>query len=314
MSQSAPALPPGASFSKRLLLPHFWPAWLLIGVAWVLVQLPFAWVLAIGTLLGELFMYSSARRRGIADTNLRLCFPELTADRRRRLLRLQFHSLGIAVLEKAMAWWWPSPRLARLIREVEGFEDLERALAAGRGVILLSAHFTTAEVGVRLLNTRVPIVPMYREHENPIIRFMMHHSYKPHFKAVIPRDDVRGMLRCLKGGGAVWYAPDQNYGRQGRAFAPFFGVMAATNPATGRFARMSGAVVIPYFARRLPGNRGYRLRLLPPLADFPTGNDEADAARVNQVIETEVRDNIEQYLWVHRRFKTRPPGEPGVYP
>lgn len=313
-----PFMPPSdthspGTFFPRLLLPQYWPVWLLVAVAWLLVQLPFRCLVATGSALGLAFMRGSARRRHIGETNLGLCFPALSAMERQRMLRANFRSLGIAVLEKGMAWWWSSRRLGRLIAQTEGLHHLERARAAGKGVILLSAHFTTAEVGVRLLNVLSPIVPMYREHENGIIRAMMHRSFKPHFKAVIPRDDVRAMIRCLKQGDAVWYAPDQNYGRSGHVFAPFFGVQAATNPATGRFARMGNAVVIPYFAQRLPGHRGYRLRLLPPLEDFPIGDEHTDAARVNAVIEAEVRDNPEQYLWVHRRFKTRPPGEKSVY-
>jgi KDO2-lipid IV(A) lauroyltransferase len=299
--------------SRKLLLPHYWPAWLLVALLWLIVQLPFRWIERLGSMLGSIFMRASARRRHIAETNLWLCFPELSSHERRRLLRRHFRSLGVAVFEKGMAWWWPSQKLARLIGEVRGLSHLEEARAAGKGVILLSAHFTTAEVGVRLLNVCLPIVPMYREHEHPIIRVMMHRRYKPHFPAVIPRDDVRAMIRCLRQGEAVWYAPDQNYGRRGHVFAPFFGIAAATNPATGRFARMGEAVVIPYFALRLPDSRGYRLTLLPPLEDFPSADETRDAARVNAIIEAEVRAAPDQYLWVHRRFKTRPPGEKGVY-
>jgi KDO2-lipid IV(A) lauroyltransferase len=313
-----PPMPPSDAkspdtFPNKLLLPHYWPAWLLIGLAWALVQLPFRCIIATGGALGLAFMRASARRRRIGETNLRLCFPDMAAEERGRMLRENFRSLGIAVLEKGMAWWWSSHRLGRLIVQTEGLHHLEQAHLAGKGVILLSAHFTTAEIGVRLLNVLYPIIPMYREHENPIIRAMMHRRFKAYFKAVIPRDDVRAMIRCLRRGDAVWYAPDQNYGRRGHVFAPFFGVPAATNPATGRFARMGDAVVIPYFAQRLRGGRGYRLRLLAPLDDFPTGDERSDAARVNGLLEAEVRDNAEQYLWVHRRFKTRPPGEKSVY-
>jgi KDO2-lipid IV(A) lauroyltransferase len=304
---NAPPFPP------RLLLPRYWPAWMLLGFAWLTVQLPYRAVLAAGGALGGLFLRVSARRRRIADTNLRLCYPGLTPAERARLLRDHFHALGIGLLETAMAWWLPDARLRRLIAEVEGLPYLQEALAGGRGVILLSSHFTTTEIGVRLLNLLAPINPMYRRHENAAVDDIMHRSFGAYFETVIPRDDVRGMLRCLRGGRAVWYAPDQNYARRGRIFAPFFGIPAATNPATGRFAQMGAAVVIPYVARRLPHGRGYRITLQPPLAGFPCGDEIADTVRVNAVIEAEVRQTPEQYLWVHRRFKTRPPGEPDVY-
>ncbi|MCC6302066.1 MAG: LpxL/LpxP family Kdo(2)-lipid IV(A) lauroyl/palmitoleoyl acyltransferase [Gammaproteobacteria bacterium] len=304
---TAPPFPP------RLLSPRHWPTWLLLGLGWLTVRLPYPVVLAAGGLLGALFRRLSARRRRVADVNLRLCFPALDAQARARLLRDHFRALGIGVLETAMAWWLPEARLRPLIAGVEGLAYLRDTLDGGRGVILLSSHFTATELGVRLLNLLAPINPMYRRHENAVVDDVMHRSFGAYFETVLPRDDVRGMLRCLRQGRAVWYAPDQNYGRRGHVFAPFFGVPAATNPATGRFAQMGNAVVIPYYIRRLPGARGYYLTLLPPLDGFPGGDEVADAARVNAVVEAGVRPAPEQYLWVHRRFRTRPPGEPGVY-
>ncbi len=304
---TAPPFPP------RLLSPRHWPAWLLLGLAWITVQLPYRAVLAAGALLGALFRHLSPRRRRVADINLRLCYPGLDAGARARLLRAHFRALGIGLLETAMAWWLPERRLRPLIAEVVGLRHLQESLAGGHGVILLSSHFTTTEMGVRLLDLLVPINPMYRRHENAVVDDIMHRSFGAYFETVIPRDDVRGMLRCLRQGRAVWYAPDQNYGRRGHVFAPFFGIPAASNPATGRFAQMGKAAVIPYFASRLPGARGYRLTLLPPLSGFPSGDEVADTARVNAIVEAEVRTIPEQYLWVHRRFKTRPPGESGFY-
>lgn len=304
---TAPPFPP------RLLLPRHWPTWLLLGLGWLTVRLPYPVVLAAGGLLGALFRCLSARRRRIAGINLGLCFPALDAQARARLLRDHFRALGIGLLETAMAWWLPAARLRPLIAGVEGLPHLRAALDGGRGVILLSSHVTATEMGVRLLNLLAPINPMYRRHENAVVDDVMHRSFGAYFETVLPRDDVRGMLRCLRQGRAVWYAPDQNYGRRGHVFAPFFGVPAATNPATGRFAQMGNAVVIPYYIHRLPGALGYRLTLLPPLDGFPGGDEVADAARVNAVVEAGVRQAPEQYLWVHRRFKTRPPGEPGVY-
>ncbi|MCC6208707.1 MAG: LpxL/LpxP family Kdo(2)-lipid IV(A) lauroyl/palmitoleoyl acyltransferase [Gammaproteobacteria bacterium] len=304
---TAPPFPP------RLLLPRHWPTWLLLGLAWITVQLPYRFVLAAGGLLGTLFRHLSPRRRRVADTNLRLCYPELDAEARARLLRDHFLALGIGLLETAMAWWLPERRLRPLIAEVEGLPYLQESLDGGHGVILLSSHFTTTEMGVRLLDFLAPINPMYRRHENAVVDDVLHRSFGARFETVIPRDDVRGMLRVLRQGRAVWYAPDQNYGRRGHVFAPFFGIPAASNPATGRFAQMGKAVVIPYFACRLSGARGYRLTLLPPLTGFPGGDEVADTARINAIVEAEVREIPEQYLWVHRRFKTRPPGESGFY-
>lgn len=286
---------------------------LMLGLVRAALFLPYPLTLRVGKLIGRLVRRLGARRVSIARTNLALCFPELDDAARERLLRAHFDALGIGVLETGMAWSLPNERVSGLIKQVEGLEHLKRARSDGRGVILLSAHFTAIELGVRMLNLLTPIHPMYREHENPALRAIMHGSFKPHFEAVIPRDDVRGMVRSLRGGHAVWYAPDQNYGRDNRVFAPFFGVQAATNAATGRFARMTKSLVIPYFVYRLEDGSGYRLELSAPLADFPGEDDVSDATRVNALIEDWVRRVPQQYLWAHRRFKTRPQGEPDLY-
>lgn len=299
--------------SKRLSFRYRCMSGSLVGLVKAAVRLPYRQALAVGGLLGRAIMRLAPRRVRIARINLALCFPELSAAEREDLLRRHFRALGIGVLETGMAWCLPDERLRGLIAETAGLHHLQQARAAGKGVILLSAHLTATELGVRLLNLLTPIHPMYREHENPAVRAVMHASFKPHFQAVIPRDDVRGMLRSLRGGHAVWYAPDQNYSRANRVFVPFFGVPAATNAATGRFARMGDALVIPYFAHRLSGARGYRLELMPPLDDFPGASDEIDTARINDIIEAQVRRAPEQYLWVHRRFKTRPKGERDLY-
>lgn len=304
---STPRPPRKLSFVQRSL------SRALVALVQAVVRLPYRQVLSIGGALGALTRRLSPRRARIARVNLALCFPELSDAERDDLLRRHFRALGIGVLETGMAWCLPDHRLTGLIAEVRGLEHLQRARAEGKGVILLSAHVTGTELGVRLLNLLTPVHPMYREHENPVLRELMHGSFKPRFEQVIPRHAVRSMLKSLREGHAVWYAPDQNYGRGNHVFVPFFGVAAATNAATSRFARMGNALVIPYFPQRLPDGRGYRLTLMPPLADFPGASEEADSMRINAIIEDEVRQAPEQYLWVHRRFKTRPEGEPDLY-
>jgi Kdo2-lipid IVA lauroyltransferase/acyltransferase len=299
--------------TAALLSPRYWPTWLLVGLAWLIVRLPLRAALAIGGFLGDQLRKRVSHRRRVAEVNLRLCFPELSAEERERLLRESFRSFGIGIIETGMAWWLPERRIGRLTAGVDGLEYLKNALESGRGVILLTAHFTMSELGARMLNSLVPIHPMYRVHENPVLSRVMLRSFDRHLKSSIERDDVRAMLRCLRNGEAVWYAPDQDYRRNNRVFVPFFGVDAASNPATGRFADMSNALVIPYFPQRLPGSQGYRLTLLPPLEDFPGGDDVEDTARVIRVIEEMVRRRPEQYLWTHRRFRARPDGQPGFY-
>lgn len=292
--------------------PRYWPIHAGMALGWLAAQLPFRLQIGLGRGLGALAYYLMPRRRRIARTNLGLCFPELDTRARRALLRDHFRSLGIGVIETAMSWWTPTGRLRGLAR-IEGLEHLHAALDAGCGVILLSAHFTTLEIGGRLLSLHAPFHVLYRRHKNAAFERVMQRARERHFEKAIPRDDMRGMLKSLKANMPVWYAPDQNYGAEHSIFVSFFGIPAATITATARLARISGARVVPFFQERLPGAAGYRLRLYPALEDFPTDDETVDTQRVNDLIEAEIRKIPAQYLWAHRRFKTRPPGEAPLY-
>lgn len=301
-------------FRGSFLHPRFWPLWLGLGLLWVVVQLPYRLLLVLGICLGEL-MYRFARsRRHIARRNLQLCFPELNEKERERLLRKNFASTGIAFFEMAMSWWWPTARLQRLAR-IEGLEHLQQAQAEGQGVILMALHFTTLEIGAALLSQRHTIDGMYREHKNPVFDFVQRRGRERHNldATAIEREDVRSMLKVLRAGRAIWYAPDQDYGRKQSLFVPWFGIDAATVTATTKFARLGRARVVPYTQERLPGGAGYKLVIHPPLEDFPGESEEADCRRINDWVEDAVRQRPEQYLWAHRRFKTRPEGEPSLY-
>ena len=291
---------------------RYWPTWSGIAVLWCLSQLPYAWQLAIGRRIGMLFHRLARRRRTIAAVNLSLCFPGLSASKREEIIAEQFISMGIGVMETAMSWWAPGKRMEKLARIVR-LPDLLAAPEGGKGVILLSAHFTTLEIGGRLLALHTPFHVMYREHKNAAFDRVMKSARIKHFGKAIPRGDLRGVLRSLQDNVPVWYAPDQDYGREQSVFVPFFGMPAASITATSRLARISGAAVVPFFQTRLPGARGYQLTLYPPLDNFPGESVEADTRRINGIIETRIREQPGQYLWVHRRFKTRPEGDPGVY-
>lgn len=294
------------------LSPRHWPVRFGLGLLWLLVQLPYRWQLALGRRLGIWSMRLSKRRRHIAATNLRLCFPELDGHARQHLLREHFGSLGISALEVALGWW-ASDRRLRPLAHITGLEHLHRAGADGRGVILLSAHLTCLELGGRLLALYAPFHVMYRPHQNVLVERVQRRNRELRFERAIPRDDARGMLRSLKSGHAVWYASDQNYGHKHSVFAPFFNIPAATSTATTRLARLSGAAVVPFFPRRRHDGSGYELTLLPALSNFPSDDAAADTARINRLIEDQVRLAPEQYLWVHRRFKDRPPGSADLY-
>ncbi len=301
-------------FRTYFLHPRFWPLWLGLGVLWLVVQLPYRLQLQLGRLLGGLMFRLAGPRRQIAERNLQLCFPGKSAAERERLLRENFASTGIAFFEMAMSWWWPRSRLARLAH-VEGLEHLQQAQAAGQGVILMAVHFTTLEIGAALLGQQHTIDGMYREHGNPLFDFIQRSGRERHNldSLAVERDDVRGMLKLLRSGRAIWYAPDQDYGTKQSIFVPLFGIPAATVTATTKFARLGKAQVIPFTQKRLEDGSGYRLVIHPPLADFPGESEEADCLRINQWVEGVLRECPEQYLWAHRRFKSRPEGAPRLY-
>ena len=301
-------------FRAVFLHPRFWLLWLGLGLLWLITQLPYRASLTIGRLLGAGMYCVAGDRRRIAARNLELCFPEKSAKERKRLLKENFASTGIAFFEMAMSWWWPKARLARLAH-VEGLEHLKQAHLDGKGVILMALHFTTLEIGAALLGQKHTIDGMYREHGNKLFDFIQRRGRERHNldSLAVERDDVRGMLKLLRSGRAIWYAPDQDYGAKQSIFVPLFGIQAATVTATSKFARLGKALVMPFTQERLADGSGYRLVIHPPLTDFPGESDEVDCLRINQWVEASVRECPEQYLWTHRRFKSRPPGEAKLY-
>ena len=303
-----------ASFPfNQFLHPRFWLLWLGLGFLRLLAVVPFRLQLICGRGLGWLMYIAIPYRRRIGAINLELCFPELSNQQRSQLLREHFSAAGISMIETAISWWASDNQLKPL-HQIEGIEHLEAARENGRGVLLMSAHFTTLEIGGRLLSLHTPFEVMYRKHNNPLFEAVMLRSRQSHYSNVHERRSVRNIAKSLKAGNTVWYAPDQDYGRKQSIFAPFFGVPTATITATARFAKISGAAVVPFFQERLKDGSGYRLRILPEIENYPTGDDVADATTINAIIEAEVRQYPEQYLWVHRRFKTRPEGLARPYP
>jgi KDO2-lipid IV(A) lauroyltransferase len=296
----------------RFLAPRYWLLWLGLGVLRVGVWLPYPWRLRLGRLIGWLAFHLVRRRRRIAEINIALCFPELAPAAQRALVRRHFGALGMALVEAAMCWWLPDDKIRRLGR-VEGLEHLERALAGGRGAIMLTGHFTALDLGGRFLTMQAPVSALYRPHENPLFEEIVRRGRERSAEQAIPKSDARRMLRALKDNHAIWFAPDQSHRRRHSAAVPFFGVPAPTNTATSTFARMSGAAVVPFYPERLPGREGYRLVIMPALENFPTDDPVADARRTNLLLEQVIRRIPEQYLWVHRRFKRTAPGEPDRY-
>lgn len=305
MARQAPQARSGAGAATALLAPRYWRTWLAVGALRAAAWLPFRVQVVLGRGLGALLYVLMRRRRHIARVNLGLCFPELGERERSRLLSRHFQALGVAMFEFPSAWWGSARRLRGLFR-VQGLEHLDAALQRGHGAILLGAHFLTLEIALRGLLFHRPCHMMYRPTKNAVLERVVRRARAAHPVRVYPRENVRELLRSLRENHPVWYAPDQDYGRRHSVFVPFFGVPAATITVTSRFARSSGAPVLPFLHHRLPGARGYEVTIGPPLEGFPSGDDAADARRINAIIEEQVRRSPEQYLWVHRRFKTRP--------
>ncbi|MEM7281474.1 MAG: LpxL/LpxP family Kdo(2)-lipid IV(A) lauroyl/palmitoleoyl acyltransferase [Pseudomonadota bacterium] len=295
MSDSNPQF---ASF----LAPRFWPTWLGLGLMRLLYLLPFSAQRGLGKFVGSLTYYVMTKRRRIADKNLSLCFPDWDQATKDEVIKENFKNLGQAIFETALTWWGSEKRLANL-EEVEGLHHVTDALNQGKGVILLSAHFTTLEIGCRLLLLHVQFHAMYRSHDNPLFGEIMRKNRERLANVAIPKNEVRQLIRSLKSNNAVWYAPDQAYRGNNSILVPFFGVPAPTNPATSRLAKMTGAPVIPFFSERNEQTGKYHLKILPPIENFPTGDVAADAVTTNAIIEAQVRRAPEQYLWTHRRFK-----------
>jgi KDO2-lipid IV(A) lauroyltransferase len=297
----------------RFFAPRYWLTWLALGLLRAIERLSYPHLVQVGRTLGRIGRRLPLHYIPVARANMRLCLPERSDAERERLLDRHFEALGISICESAMSWWSSEERIMGLAR-IEGVAHLEQALAAGRGAIILTAHFTTLEIGARILNTAFPINVLYKPPKNPLLAYIANTNRSSYKKSeqfrTIERDDIRGMVRALRRNECVWYAPDQSFRNKGAEMVPFFGIPAATNVATSRLAQLTGAAVLLYSHERLPDAKGYRVAISTPLADYPGASAQADALRFNRFIEAEVRRIPEQYWWIHRRFK----GLTGDYP
>ena len=300
------------TFQWAFLLPKFWLTWLSIATLYTISWLPYFLQVYIGRGLALLLAKLGKKRVEVARRNLELCFPDMPASEKQRLLEENVFNAGMAVLETSMGWWWPDWRV-RNIATVEGYEHVEDILARGKGVLGLAIHNMNLELGCRIAGLHEPSIAFYRKHNNPLMEYMQYHGRARSNKYMIHKRDVRGLISALNEGEVTFYLPDQDYGKNRSEFVPFFAVQdVATTKGTLLFAKEADCECV--FIVSIRTDKGYTVKFLPGLENFPSGDDKQDVARVNRKVEELISIAPEQYLWMHKRFKTRPDeSDPSLY-
>ena len=285
--------------------PRFWPTWLGVAILRLLILLPWTWQMFIGKALGILLYKVLPSRRKVSCINLEIAFPDLTAKELTKLNRDHFISMGQGTLEAAMGWW-SSDKKINNYSHIEGLENLKSSLEKDN-IILLGAHFICLEVGGRIMAQQMPLHVTYRPHQNELIEYLVSTQRDKKYGKAIPKRNIREMIKSVKNGSPTWYATDQNYRGKGSINVPFFGVDAPSNPGTSRLAKMTGAQIMPAICVRLNNSKdtrkGYLIKFLPPIENFPSEDLYEDTKRLNHIIEKLIRDYPEQYLWTHKRYK-----------
>lgn len=281
-------------------------------ILWLLHFLPFRVLVWIGTTLGSLLYLIAAERRRVGAINLKLCFPDLSDEARKKLLREHFKMFARGLIERTILWWSSAEYISSLIR-VEGVEHFEAV--KDKPSILLTPHFVGMDVGGQWIAQHTDTVCMYANQKNVYLtELLLKKRARFRNQSLYSRQQgLRPILKGMRAGMPFIYPPDQDQGVKDGAFIPFFGVSAATMTSVARIVQMTGAKVVPSITRLLPGGEGYVLTFYPAWENYPSGDDIADARRMNEFIEDRVREMPEQYFWLHKRFKTRPEGEKKFY-
>ncbi|MCX8582315.1 LpxL/LpxP family Kdo(2)-lipid IV(A) lauroyl/palmitoleoyl acyltransferase [Gilliamella sp. B3482] len=300
------------TFTKRLLHPRYWLTWFGISVLYLIVLLPYPIIYQIGKGLGLLSMKLIGKRKETAKQNLKLCFPEKTDQERDKILRDNFISTGLAIFETGMAWFWSDKRLAKH-SSIVGDSHITRIQQSGQGVLLIGIHFLTLELGARILGMSHPGVGVYRPNDNPVMDYIQLKGRLKSNKYMLDRHNTKGMIRALKNGELLWYAPDHDYGPKNSVFAPLFAVeKAATTIGTRILVKLGQPAIIPFTPKRETKGH-YTVYVTPELKGYPIDDDVQAAMFMNKAIEQEILKAPEQYMWLHRRFKTRPKGDAPLY-
>lgn len=291
--------------------PRYWIYWLVLGILRLISGLPYRLLLKLGAGLGWLIRRLAKRSYKNTQVNLRLCYPELTDKQRDKLLRHNFRSVGIGIFELLLSWWASDRRLSNLAH-ITGLEHIDKALEAGKGVIVAAPHFTTLELALRLFGRLYPVAVMYNRQKHAWFEYFNQKALNKYYAKAIPKENARAMVKVLKQNKIVCYTPDVDPGRNSGVFVPFFDIPAATVTGTTRFAAMTGAQVLFAAFYRREDESGYDL-IVTPLPLFPSEDVIQDASFINRLVEGAIRFKPEQYIWQYKRFKTRPEGERCFY-
>ncbi|MGS0689491.1 LpxL/LpxP family Kdo(2)-lipid IV(A) lauroyl/palmitoleoyl acyltransferase [Shewanella sp. 30m-9] len=303
-----------AQFTSHLYHPKYWLIWLGVGFMRLTQLLPLRIQMKMGAAIGRLGMKLIASRVKTARRNLELCFPEMSPSEMQQLLTQNFEQTGKAIFDTANAWWWSDEKIQQHMT-IKGQEYVEQTLESGQGVILFAVHCLPLEIGARIFGQFQPGVGVYRPHNNPVMEYLQVKGRLRSNKALVPKRDLRQMVRSLREPNVIWYTADQDFGRSSATFIPFFNVPeAATITGATTLARLGKAKVLPFFVERNSDDTGYNIEIQPPLDNFPGENEIEDAKRGNKIIEEIISRNKSQYMWLHRRFKTRPnKGDASLY-
>ncbi len=299
-------------FKLSFLHPRYWHTWLGVICMFLLSLLPYRLQRFLGKKLGRLIMHFFTSRKRIAERNISLCFPHLSHAARKQLLKENSENMGMAFFETCMAWFWPAWRIKRHIK-YKGFEQIAHYKAEQQGILLIAVHSFNLELGARAFGLHTPGYGVYRPNKNPVFDWIQYRGRTRENK-LIDRLDVKKMIKSLRKGELLWYAPDHDYGRHRYVWAPFFAVeKACTTTGTHLLASASKALVISFTITRDREGTGYTLRFDPLTPNFPYDNEQAAAEFTNKLVERSISRAPEQYMWLHRRFKSRPEGEPSLY-
>ena len=304
-----------SAIDQKFLHPRYWGIWLAYGLLRLLLLLPFSWIEKIGLGLGYKLAPLIKGRRRVVETNMQLCFPDIQGEEKKQLVDDIMANNIFGFLETAYGWWGSDKVIERISR-VDGLDLLHKAQQDKGGVIMIGAHFTMMDLSGRVMTLREPADVTYRKQNNPLLDHLVNKGRRRIFDQLIEKREMRKMIRNLRKGKMIWYATDQDFGRRNSVFAPFFGVETATVPTIADLIRMTGAKPLLYTCHREGHGKDtrYVATVTDPFNDGFGDDEIANATLLNKVLEDHLRKDPSQYMWVHRRFKTRPnPEDPGFY-